>query len=161
MNVEIRILDQRLHGWGFPKWGSQWAAGLDLYACIDEPLRVLPQAPPLFVSTGMAFRIGDPDWCGLIFPRSGLAHRHGLVLGNTIGVVDADFDGPCMISVWNRNNPVNVDEPVRSTSIVTINPGDRIAQLVFTRVVRPSLAIVEQFSRRSPRGSSCYGSTGF
>jgi dUTP pyrophosphatase len=156
LKIEIRILDQRLRGWGFPKWGSEWAAGLDLHACTYEPIPVLPQAPPLLVSTGMAFRIGHPDWCGLIFPRSGIAHRQGLVLGNTVGLVDADFDGPCMISVWNRNRPV--DEP--ATSFITINPGDRIAQLVFTRVLRTSFEIVEEFSQRSARGSAGYGSTG-
>jgi dUTP pyrophosphatase len=160
MNVEIKILDPRLPGWGFPRWGSQWAAGLDLHACIDKPLSILPQVPPTLVSTGMAFRIGDPEWCGLIFPRSGLAHRDGLVLGNTVGVVDADFDGPCMISVWNRNNPVHSGATGPSNSSVTINPGDRIAQLVFTRIARPSVAIVERFSQRSPRGSAGYGSTG-
>src|SRR5580704_17916454 len=123
--IEIRILDQRLRSWGFPKRGSEWAAGIDLHACISEPMVVPAQAPAVLVSTGMAFRIGNPDWCGLIFPRSGTAHRQGLVLGNTIGLVDPDFDGPCMISIWNRNSPL--DEPPSS---ITINPGDRIAQLV-------------------------------
>jgi dUTP pyrophosphatase len=157
MRLEIRILDERLRRWGFPKWGSEWAAGLDLHACVDEPLRIEPQAPPVLVSTGIAFRIGDPDWCGLVFPRSGLAHHRGLVLGNTVGVIDPDFDGHCLLSVWNRNNP-----PADSSgsSVVTIMPGDRIAQIVFTRVTRPAVSIVDEFSARSRRGSDGYGSTG-
>jgi dUTP pyrophosphatase len=155
MRLEIKILDERLRSWGFPRWGSDWAAGLDLYACLDRPICVAPQAAPVMIPTGMAFRIGDPNWCGLVFPRSGPAHHRGLVLGNTVGVVDPDFDGPCFLSVWNRNNPTQPDAPQ-----VTINPGDRIAQLVFTRIVRPAISLVEEFSGRNPRGTAGYGSTG-
>src|SRR5690349_22406694 len=84
-SVELKILDPRLPGWGFPHYGSERAAGLDLHACIDEILLVRPQAPPVLISSGIAFRIGDLKWCALILPRSGLGHREGLVLGNAVG----------------------------------------------------------------------------
>lgn len=158
MKVEFRILDARLRAWGFPRWGSAWAAGLDVHACIDMPLELAPQAPPVLVSTGMAFRIGDPEWCALVLPRSGLGHREGLVLGNLVGLVDPDFDGPCEISVWNRNSPVSTG--TTAPLVITIQPGDRIAQLVFTRVTRPEVSIVEEFTAASARGSAGYGSTG-
>ena len=101
--IELKILDPRLRGWGFPHYGSEHAAGLDLHACIDEPLLLRPQAPPVLISSGIAFRIGDPDWCALVLPRSGLGHREGLVLGNAVGLIDPDYEGACLISAWNRN----------------------------------------------------------
>ena len=153
MKIELKILDPRLAGWGFPNWGSELAAGLDLHACLDEPLIVKPQAPAALVSAGIAFRIGDPGWCGLVLPRSGLGHRRGLVLGNAIGVIDADYEGPCLISAWNRN-------PEHSGHTIEIQPGDRIAQLVFTRIERPQFAIVSSFSRKGGRQQSGFGSTG-
>ena len=119
MKVELNILDPRLPGWGFPCWGSNLAAGLDLHACIDRPLLLEPQMPAVLICAGIAFRIGDPEWCALVLPRSGLGHKEGLVLGNTVGVVDADYEGPCLISAWNRN-PGGEAIPVR--------PGDCIAQ---------------------------------
>ncbi len=161
MRVELQILDPRLPAWGFPKWGSALAAGLDLHACLDEPLMLQPQAPPVLISAGIAFRIGDPDWCGLVLPRSGLGHREGLVLGNTVGLIDADYEGPCLISAWNRNPPQN-------GAVITIHPGDRIAQLVFTRIARPELVTVANLMRPSGDGDSSaatraaggFGSTG-
>src|SRR6202171_5242660 len=87
LDVQLKILDPRLPGWGFPHYGSSLAAGLDLHACIDEPLVLRPQAPALLISAGIAFRIGDPGWCALVLPRSGLGHREGLVLGNAVGVI--------------------------------------------------------------------------
>ena len=153
MKIELKILDRRLPGWGFPSYGSSLSAGLDLHACVDAPLVVQPQAPALLVSSGIAFRIGDPEWCGLILPRSGLGHRQGLVLGNAIGLVDADYEGPCLVSVWNRNPP-------GSAAAVTIQPGDRIAQLVFTRVIRPEFAMVDEFSESGGRLAGGFGSTG-
>src|SRR6266851_5549674 len=98
----------------------------------EQPFAVEPQAPAVLVSSGIAFRIGDPEWCGLVLPRSGLGHRQGLVLGNAVGLIDADYEGTCLISVWNRN-------PAHSAHAagITIHPGDRIAQLVFTRICRP------------------------
>ncbi|MEH3145715.1 MAG: dUTP diphosphatase [Methylobacterium frigidaeris] len=151
--VDLRILDPRLGEWGFPHWGSALAAGLDLHACLDAPLALDPQAAPVLIPAGFAVAIRDPDWCALVCPRSGLGHR-GLVLGNTIGVIDADYEGPLMLSVWNRN-PAG-SEPLE------VRPGDRIAQLVFTRVVRPSLRVVEAFApgAEDGRGAGGFGSSG-
>jgi dUTP pyrophosphatase len=153
LKVELKILDQRLANWGFPHYGSSLAAGLDLHACLDEPLAVMPQAPAILVPSGIAFRIGDPEWCGLVLPRSGLGHRQGLVLGNAVGLIDADYEGPLLISVWNRNPAVSGD-PIR------IEPGDRIAQLIFTRVARAEFSVVETFSESGERQSGGFGSTG-
>jgi len=153
MKIELKILDSRLCDWGFPSRGSPLAAGIDLHACIDAPLVLQPQAPPILISAGIAFRIGDPEWCALLMPRSGLGHKHGLVLGNTVGVIDADYEGPCLISAWNRN-------PVQSGETIEIQPGDRIAQLVFTRIARPEFTIVPSFSERGARQETGFGSTG-
>ena len=151
MKIELKILDPRLPGWGFPSWGSSLAAGLDLHACIEHTLLLEPQMTAVLISAGIAFRIGNPEWCALVLPRSGLGHKQGLVLGNTVGVVDADYEGPCLISAWNRN-PHGEAIPVR--------PGDRIAQLVFTRIVRPQFAIVSAFSAGGSRQKGGFGSTG-
>jgi dUTP diphosphatase len=153
VKIELQILDSRLPGWGFPSWGSSLAAGLDLHACIDDPLDLEPQAPAVLISAGVAFRIGEPDWCALVLPRSGLGHRHGLVLGNAVGVIDADYEGPCLISAWNRNPP-------QSGAGITIRPGDRIAQLVFSRIARPEFAVVPGFSGTGDRAAGGFGSTG-
>jgi dUTP pyrophosphatase len=161
MRVELQILDPRLPGWGFPSWGSQLAAGLDLHACLEAPLVLEPQAPAVLISAGFAVRIGDPEWCALVLPRSGLGHRDGLVLGNAVGLIDADYQGPCLISAWNRN-------PRQSGRTIAVRPGDRVAQLVFTRVARPQFSVVSSFcenKRDEPgapegRGSGGFGSTG-
>ena len=147
--IEVKILDARLAGWGFPCWGSALAAGLDLHACIEAPLVLGPQQPAVLICAGIALRIGEPEWCALVLPRSGLGHR-GLVLGNTAGVIDADYEGPIMISAWNRN----------PAGEIRIAPGDRIAQLVLTRIARPRLAIVETFSKTGERQHGGFGSTG-
>lgn len=157
MHLEVRILDDRLLSWGFPTYGSPLAAGLDLFACIDSPLRLSPQAKPQLISSGVALRIGRRDWCALIVPRSGLGHREGLVLGNTIGVVDGDYTGPCLISAWNRNPP---EASSRRRADIIIHPGDRIAQLVLTRIARPTFRIVSEFSGSTHRGDRGLGSTG-
>lgn len=156
LDVELKILDPRLPGWGFPHYGSSLAAGLDLHACIAEPLLLQPQMPAVLISAGIAFRIGDPDWCALVLPRSGLGHREGLVLGNAVGVIDADYQGPCFVSAWNRN-PARPDDP---KSGIPIRPGDRIAQLVFTRIARPQFIITTEFSDPSGRLEGGFGSTG-
>lgn len=153
MRVEIRLLDDRLTGWGFPHWGSAEAAGLDLHACLDEPLILEPGDLPALVSAGFAMRIGQPGWCGLMAPRSGFGHR-GLVLANTVGIVDADYEGPVTVSAWNRN-PVS-----HAGGAIVITPGDRLAQLVFVRVARPTFAFVEEFAAPSARGAGGFGSTG-
>jgi dUTP pyrophosphatase len=155
--VEIRLLDGRLSGWGFPRWGSAAAAGLDLHACLETGLELAPQGPPALIPAGFSLAIRDPGWCGLVFPRSGLGHREGLVLGNGTGVIDADYEGPLMISAWNRNP---------GGAGLRIAPGDRIAQLVFTRVTRPTLTIREAADDAAPpgeagsRGTGGFGSTG-
>ena len=161
LQVELKVLDPRLPGWGFPHYGSERAAGLDLHACLDKPLLLKPQAPAVLIPSGIAFRIGDPDWCALVLPRSGLGHREGLVLGNAVGLIDPDYEGACLISAWNRN-------PARSGAAdegIVIRPGDRIAQLVFTRVARPRFAIVADFASGSAgtaegRQQGGFGSTG-
>jgi dUTP pyrophosphatase len=153
VKIELKILDPRLPGWGFPHYGSDLAAGLDLHACLDHSLALKPQAAAVLISAGIAFRIGNPEWCALILPRSGLGHKRGLVLGNSVGVVDADYEGPCLISVWNRN-------PERGGETIDIRPGDRIAQLVFTRIVRPEFAVVREFSEGGSRQQGGFGSTG-
>ena len=156
MKVGLHILDPRLTGWGFPRWGSAAAAGLDLHACLDAALSLEPQAPPALIPAGVSVRIGDPDWCGLVFARSGLGHREGLVLGNGTGVIDADYEGPLLISAWNRNPP--------GGAAIRIEPGERIAQLVFTRILRPDFEIREAGATSdapaSGRGQGGFGSTG-
>src|ERR1051326_3610994 len=135
LNVALKILDPRLPGWGFPHYGSGLAAGLDLHACIDEKLVLRPQAPAVLISAGIAFRIGDPEWCALVLPRSGLGHREGLVLGNAGGVIDAAYEGACLVSAWNRNpapGPRASRPPAAAvlgdSEGIVIMPGDRIAQ---------------------------------
>jgi len=150
--VQLKLLDPRLTGWGFPHWGSDLAAGLDLHACIEDPLILSPQAPAALVPSGFALSIGDGDWAALIYPRSGLGHKRGLVMGNAVGVIDADYQGQIFISAWNRNPPGGPD--------ILIEPGERIAQMVFTRVTRPRFRLVEDFDAASIRGAGGYGSTG-
>src|SRR3954452_25401866 len=133
LTIELKILDPRLPGWGFPRYGSELAAGLDLHAVLDAPLARPPQAPAVLISAGIAFRIGGPEWCALVLPRSGRGHREGLVLGNAVGLIDPDYEGPCLVAAWNRN-PTRTDDRAEG---VLINPGERIAQLGFTRVARP------------------------
>ena len=153
MRIELKILDERLKRWGFPHYGSSLSAGLDLHACADEVIEIMPQAPAMLIPSGIALRIGDREWCGLVLPRSGLGHRQGLVLGNAVGLIDADYEGPLLISAWNRNPP-------GSRRAIRIAPGDRIAQLVFTRILRPEFSIVEAFSDSGERQSGGFGSTG-
>ena len=149
-SVGIRILDERLPGWGFPRWGSAAAAGLDLHACLDAPLILEPDSAAALIPAGFSVLIRDPAWCGLVFPRSGRGHRDGLILGNGTGVIDADYEGPLMISAWNRSG-----EPVR------IEPGERIAQLVFTRIARPALTVLDgDDGPGSARGAGGFGSSG-
>lgn len=149
--VAVQVLDERLPGWGFPRRGSAGSAGLDLHACLPEPLTLWAGSPAVLISAGFAIRIDDPGWCGLVAPRSGLGHR-GLVLGNSLGVIDSDYEGPVTISAWNRNAPGSV--------AITIEPGDRIAQLLFVPVACPELAIVAEFEGETERGQGGFGSTG-
>ena len=145
VKVELKILDPRLPGWGFPRRGSALAAGLDLHACIDAPFVIAPQAPAVLISAGIAFRIGDPEWCALVLPRSGLGHREGLVLGNAVGLIDADYEGPCLISAWNRNPAIAGADGIR---ICTGGP-HRPARLYPHRTA--DFAIVGEFSQSGER----------
>lgn len=148
LDVELKLLDPRL-GCDFPlpDYATAAAAGLDLRAMLEQPLALQPGQTEL-VPSGLAIHIGDPGWCALILPRSGLGHRHGLVLGNLTGLIDADYQGPLMVSLWNR-----------SDTAFTIEPGDRIAQLVFMPVGRARFTQVEDF-QRSQRGEGGFGHTG-
>jgi dUTP pyrophosphatase len=151
-SFEIKILDQRIHAWGLPSYQSEMAAAIDLFACVDGPLAIAPQTPAHLIPSGISVCIGDPHVAAVIAPRSGLGHRMGLVLGNTVGVLDADYTGPVMISAWNRNAP--------GTPPIIVHPGERIAQMLFLPIVRPSFRVVEEFSRNTARGSAGFGSTG-
>lgn len=149
----MRVLDARLHAWGLPSYQSEQAAGIDLRACIDAPLAVRPQAPALLVPTGIAVHMNSDHFCAMIVARSGLGHKKGLVLGNGTGIVDADYMAECFVSVWNRN-------PADGGEDIVIQPGDRIAQMLFVPIVRPRFAVVEAFSASSGRGLGGFGSTG-
>ncbi|MGV8940685.1 MAG: dUTP diphosphatase [Lysobacter sp.] len=146
--LELKILDPRLGGqWPLPEYATAASAGLDLRALLDEPLTLSPGDTAL-VPSGLAIHIGDPSLCAVILPRSGLGHKHGIVLGNGTGLIDADYQGPLMVSVWNRGK-----EPF------TMQPGDRIAQLVLLPVVRARLQVVDAFET-SARGTGGFGHTG-
>ena len=150
--MEVRILDRRLLDWGVPGYQSAGAAGIDLMACLDEPLCLVPQATAVLIPSGIALSFPGADMAGLVLPRSGAGHRRGLVLGNTVGLIDPDYSGQILISAWNRNP--------EGTAPVRIEPGERIAQLVFVPVLRPEFAFVDAFSRETARGAGGFGSTG-
>lgn len=149
---ELKVLDNRLHEWGLPDYGSEHAAGIDLRACIDRPLALEPQAPASMVSSGVAILIRRPDIAAFIVPRSGLGARSGIILGQSIGTIDPDYAGPWIVPLINRN--------ALGTPLVIINPGDRIAQAVFLPILRPRFRVVKEFSVRTERGSGGFGSTG-
>lgn len=151
-HIEIKILDPRLHHWGLPTYQTPLAAAIDLFACIDAPLRVEPQQAAVLVPSGIALHMDSADLCAMILPRSGLGHKKGLVLGNSVGLIDADYTAQCFISVWNRNPP--------GSQAITVEPGERIAQMVFLPVLRPVFSVVDEFSRGSHRGAGGFGSTG-
>ena len=151
--IEIKVLDPRLHTWGLPNYQTALAAAIDLFACIDQPLTLQPQAAAVLIPSGMALHMNSPEFCAVILPRSGLGHKKGLVLGNSVGLIDADYTAQCFISVWNRN-PASQAEPI------TIQPGERIAQMMFLPVVRPEFKVVSEFSSNSVRGGGGFGSTG-
>jgi dUTP pyrophosphatase len=147
--VELKRLDPRLGSAEFPlpDYATIASAGMDLRAMIEAPLKLEAGASAL-VPSGLAIHIGDPGLCAVVLPRSGLGHKHGLVLGNLTGLIDADYQGPLMISLWNR-----------SATAYNIAPGDRIAQLVFLPVARVRFDQVDQFAD-SARGSGGFGHTG-
>lgn len=146
--IELKILDPRLgESIPLPQAATPGSAGMDLRAALHDPLTLAPGDTAL-VPSGIAIHIGDPNWCALIVPRSGLGHKHGLVMGNLVGVIDADYQGPLMISCWNRG-----------TQPYTIEPGDRIAQLLLVPVAQAELNQVSEFTP-SQRGAGGFGSTG-
>jgi dUTP pyrophosphatase len=150
--VELKVLDERLREWGLPRYQTAMAAAIDLHACIEAPLELHPGTQPALISSGLAVHLGDPNMAALVLPRSGLGHRKGLVLGNLVGLIDADYTGPILVSTWNRSPPG--DDPI------VIKPGERFAQMVFVPIVRPEFCVVDEFSSQSQRGSGGFGSTG-
>jgi len=146
MKIDVKILDSRLND-NLPTYATPGSAGLDLRACLDAPLVLGPNAWQL-VPTGMAIYLQDPAYAALILPRSGLGHKHGIVLGNLVGLIDSDYQGQLMVSAWNR-----------SATPFTIEPMERIAQLVIVPVVQAQFNVVSEFPA-SQRGEGGYGSTG-
>jgi dUTP pyrophosphatase len=144
--LEVKILDQRIRGM-LPHYATPGAAGLDLRACIDAPLALGPGDSQL-VSSGIAIHVADPGHAAVILPRSGLGSKNGIVLGNLVGLIDSDYQGALMISVWNRGK-----------AAFTIEPMERIAQLVVVPVVQVEFQVVEEFAA-SARGAGGFGSTG-
>jgi dUTP pyrophosphatase len=146
MNIDIKILNERMRD-QLPQYATPGSAGLDLRACIDTPLTLEPGETKL-VPTGLAIHVADPGYAALILPRSGLGHKHGIVLGNLVGLIDSDYQGELMISTWNRGH-----------TTFTLNPLERLAQLVIVPVVQAQFNIVDDFSA-SERGAGGFGSTG-
>jgi dUTP pyrophosphatase len=144
--IDVRVLDARLHDTP-PQYASKGAAGLDLRACIDAPVELRPGGS-LLVPSGIAIHLADPGLAALVLPRSGLGHKHGIVLGNLVGLIDSDYQGQIMVSLWNR-----------SAEPYTLQPMERIAQLVIVPVMQVALNIVEAFAA-SERGAEGFGSTG-
>lgn len=147
-SIQIKILDPRLgSSIELPQYATPGSAGLDLRVCLEEPIQIGSQETVL-LPTGLAIYIADPQLAAVILPRSGLGHKHGIVLGNLVGLIDSDYQGELKISCWNRN-----------ADCFTIQPGDRIAQLVFLPVVRAGFQVVEDFVGTS-RGDGGFGSSG-
>lgn len=149
---EMIVHDRRLHDWGLPGYQTEMSAGIDLFACIDEPLEIFPQADAVLVPSGISILMHDPHMVAFLLARSGLGHKHGVILGQSVGTIDADYANQIFISIWLRTPP-------GSPSFI-IQPGDRIAQLVFLPIVRPEFKIVERFSQTTARGMGGFGSTG-
>lgn len=146
--LEVKLLDPRFGDtWPMPAYATAASAGLDLRAALDAALTLQPGDTAL-VPSGLAIHLADPTLCALVLPRSGLGHRHGIVLGNGTGLIDADYQGPLLISLWNRGR-----EPF------TIEPGDRVAQLLVVPIVRATLQVVDTFEE-SERGGGGFGHTG-
>jgi dUTP pyrophosphatase len=146
MKIDVRILDARLKE-NLPTYATPGSAGLDLRACLDAPLSLQPNAWQL-VPTGIAIYLQDPGYAALILPRSGLGHKHGIVLGNLVGLIDSDYQGQLMVSAWNRSDVA-----------FTIEPMERIAQLVIVPVMQAEFNVVDSFTA-TQRGEGGYGSTG-
>ena len=147
MKVDLKILDERIRD-HLPSYATPGSAGLDLRACLDGPVTIGPNEWQL-ISTGVAIHLADPTFAALILPRSGLGHKHGIVLGNLVGLIDSDYQGPLMVSAWNR-----------STVPFVMNPMERLAQLVIVPVLQAQFNVVQEFNAPSQRGAGGYGSTG-
>ena len=146
LQVELKILDERLHNL-MPAYATPGSAGLDLRACIDHVMTLHPGETEL-IPTGMAIHLADPGYAAMILPRSGLGHKHGIVLGNLVGLIDSDYQGQLLVSCWNRGR-----EPF------LLNPLERIAQLIIVPVIQANFTVVDEF-RASERGEGGFGSTG-
>ncbi len=147
-DIQLKILDSRIgEQFPLPNYATDGSAGLDLRACIDQPLALEPGVTEL-ISTGLAMHIADPTLAATILPRSGLGHKHGVVLGNLVGLIDSDYQGPLMVSCWNRGQKT-----------YHIEPGERIAQLVIVPVLKANFTVVNEFMR-SDRGEGGFGSSG-
>lgn len=146
MQIDVKIMDARMAD-QLPDYATPGSAGLDLRACLDQALTLEPNAWQL-IPTGLAVYLQDPGYCAMILPRSGLGHKHGIVLGNLVGLIDSDYQGQLMVSAWNR-----------SSTPYTIQPLERIAQMVIVPVVQAKFRVVEHFEE-SQRGAGGYGSTG-
>jgi dUTP pyrophosphatase len=144
--IEVKVLDERM-AQCLPQYATPGSAGLDLRACLDAPLAVAP-GQAVLIPTGLAIHIGNPALCAMLLPRSGLGHKHGLVLGNLVGLIDSDYQGPLMVSCWNR-----------SAQTYTVAPMERIAQMIIVPVVQASFQRVATFEQ-SQRGQGGFGSTG-
>ncbi|HEX3948449.1 MAG TPA: dUTP diphosphatase [Steroidobacteraceae bacterium] len=146
--IKLRILDPRIgREFPLPQYATAGSAGMDLRACIDRPLELQPGSAEL-IPTGVSIYIADPALAAMLLPRSGLGHKNGIVLGNLVGLIDSDYQGPLMVSVWNRG-----------IQAFTVNPGDRIAQMIIVPVVQAAFEVVEDFSATG-RGSGGFGSSG-
>ncbi|TXI70193.1 MAG: dUTP diphosphatase [Limnohabitans sp.] len=147
MDLDVKILDARMRD-QLPQYATPGSAGLDLRACLDAPLTLQPNAWQL-VPTGIAIHLNDPAYAAMLLPRSGLGHKHGIVLGNLVGLIDSDYQGQLMVSCWNRSDVA-----------FTIEPMERIAQMVIVPVVQARFNVVEEFGDVTARGVGGYGSTG-
>lgn len=149
---ELKILDERIKEWGLPKFQTDMSAGIDVHACIEGPLELLPQADAVLIPTGIAILMNDPHVVAFLLARSGLGHKKGVILGQSVGTIDADYANQIFVSAWLRTPP--------GSDPVVINPGDRIAQLVFLPILRPQFRVVDEFSSSTLRGLGGFGSTG-
>jgi dUTP pyrophosphatase len=152
ITIDLKILDARMHD-ALPVHATPGSAGLDLRACIDAPIEIAPGRTVL-IPTGIAIHVADPGYCAVLLPRSGLGHKQGIVLGNLVGLIDSDYQGPLMVSCWNRN-----PESAGAGATFTVHPMDRIAQLVILPVQQVAFNVVDAFGD-SDRGAGGFGSTG-
>ena len=176
--IALKILDSRLGSvWALPAYGTKGSAGVDLIACIDEPL-TLKEGQVVLIPTGISVNIYDPSIVGILLPRSGLGHKKGLILGNGSGVIDSDYQGQLFVSAWNRNpvpkvhfveaskvnplcevNSMQVGENLYDDKAITINPGEKIVQMLFLPVIQVQFELVTEFNE-SERGDGGFGHTG-